>query len=192
MKNGSSLSMTLRVALLVAVVALAAAWAGIEFGRWSRAPQTTPSPAENRPKNGNPVTNLLSTSLKTQNGEPKKLTDWQGRLLVVNFWATWCPPCREEMPAFSRTQDKLGANGVQIIGIAIDEAANVVEFSKLTPVSYPLLIAPAEMPSMMALLGNQHQGLPFTIIIGRDGKLILSHLGPLTGEELTKKLAPHL
>jgi thiol-disulfide isomerase/thioredoxin len=182
----------LSVALLVVVVAAAAAWAGIEFGRWSRAPQTPLPMAENSGKNGNPITKLLVTSLKTPNGEPKKLAEWQDKILVVNFWATWCPPCREEMPEFSRAQDKLGANGVQIVGIAIDEAANVVEFSKLTPVSYPLLIAPTDMSGLMAELGNRQQGLPFTIIIGRDGKLILSHLGPLTGEALAKQLAPHL
>ena len=183
---------TLRVALLVMVVAAVAAWAGIEFGRWSRASQSAQSTTENNSKNGNPIVNLLATSLKTPQGEPKKLADWQGKLLVVNFWATWCPPCREEMPEFSRAQDKLGANGVQIVGIAIDEAANVVEFSKLTPVNYPLLIAPSDISSLMAALGNRQQGLPFTVIIGRDGKLILSHLGQLTGAELTKQLAPHL
>lgn len=174
--------------LLIVVVAALATWAGIEFGRWSHAPQSLPP----SPENGDAVQQLLVTSFKTPNNEAKKLNDWQNKILVINFWATWCPPCREEMPEFSRAQEKYGASNVQFVGIAIDEAANVVEFSKKTPVAYPLLIASPDLTALMAKLGNQQQVLPFTVIIGRDGKLISSHLGRLNGAELVTQLTPLL
>ena len=134
----------------------------------------------------------MTTALTTPDGQAKKLGDWQGKVLVINFWATWCPPCREEMPEFSRAQDQYGPNGVQFAGIAIDEAANVVEFSKKTPVAYPLLLGPADLPNLMAKLGNQQQALPFTIIVGRDGKLKSSHMGRMSKDDLEKLLTPLL
>jgi thiol-disulfide isomerase/thioredoxin len=172
--------------LLVAAVAIAAAWAGVEFGRWSRGVEA-PGPADQR--SGDAVTQLLAMPLMLASGQPKKLSDWQGKVLVVNFWATWCPPCREEMPEFSLAQNKFGANGIQFVGIAIDSVNNVVEFSKTTPVTYPLLIASSDMPSLIARLGNTLQVLPFTIFINREGKLVSSHLGRLSREDIEKQLA---
>lgn len=171
--------------LLVVLVGVVAAWAGIEFGRWSQTPERAPP----SPENSGAITQLLTAPLTTTDKQIKKLADWQGKVLVVNFWATWCPPCREEMPEFSLAQDRYGPNGVQFVGIAIDEGTNVVEFSKKTPVTYPLLIASAELPALMGKLGNLQGGLPFTIIIGRDGKPFFSHLGLLNREELAKQLA---
>ncbi len=174
--------------LLVAVVALAAGWGGVEFGRWTHPTEVTPPSAQGI----DGVSQLMAAALTTPNGQAKKIADWHGKVLVINFWATWCPPCREEMPEFSRAQDHYGANGVQFVGIAIDEAANVIEFSKKTPVVYPLLVGPPELPSLMTTLGNQQGGLPFTVIIGRDGKLKSSHLGQLSTDELGKLLSPLL
>lgn len=169
--------------LLLVFVALIAAWAGMELRHSS--PMADP-------ESDATVAQLLATPFKTADGQDRKLAGWQGKLLVVNFWATWCPPCIEEIPEFSRAQTQYSVNGVQFVGIAIDDAANVVEFSKKTPAAYPLLIAPPEMPGLIAKLGNQQQGLPFTIIISRDGKLRSIHVGRLTEEELTKQLAPLL
>ncbi|MFY9328739.1 MAG: TlpA disulfide reductase family protein [Georgfuchsia sp.] len=164
-------------------VALAAAWAGIELNR---------STQMSDPESERVAAQLLAMSFTTPERQNKKLSDWQGKVLVVNFWATWCPPCLEEMPELSRAQDQYGPDGVQFVGIAIDETANVVEFSKNKPVIYPLLIAPPELPGLFAKLGNPQQGLPFTLIVGRDGKLRSSHLGRLTEEDLVKLLAPLL
>ncbi len=173
---------------LIMVLALAAGWGGLEFGRWTRsqsAPQTGTS-------NANAVQQLLVTSFKTPEGDAKTLNAWQGKILVINFWATWCPPCREEMPEFSQAQDEYGPNGVQFVGIAVDQASNVVDFTKKTPVSYPLLVANPDITGLMAQLGNPQQGLPFTIILGRDGKPLSAHLGRLSKEDLSKQLKPLL
>lgn len=167
------------------LVGIIAAWAGMEFGHWSRAPQVGA-------ESNKAVASLLTSPLTTLDGGPKTLDDWHGKILVINFWATWCPPCREEIPEFSRSQDIYGPNGVQFVGIAIDNVPNIIEFTKTIPVAYPLLLGSAEAPDLMAQLGNRQQVLPFTVIIDRDGKLHSSHLGRLSGEDLAKLLAPML
>ena len=166
-------------------VCLLAAWAGHEFGQHTRT-----SEVSTKPENEAAVTRLLATSLVTPDGKTIPLSNWPGKVLVINFWATWCPPCREEMPEFSQAQDEYGPNGVQFVGIAIDNAPNVAEFSKKSPVTYPLLIGSSELPELMAKLGDQQQVLPFTVIIGRDGKIRSSNLGRVTKDMLSKQLAP--
>jgi peroxiredoxin len=101
----------------------------------------------------------------------KASEQWRGRILVLNYWATWCFPCREEMPGFSRLQDNFTNKGVQFVGISIDEAAKIIEFQKETPVSYPLLIGDMKTMTNSAELGNSRQALPFTVVFDRNGQL---------------------
>lgn len=135
------------------------------------------------------TTKLLALSLPDVGAINQPLKQWQGKLLVVNFWATWCAPCREEMPGFSRLQDKLAAKGIQFVGIAFDSADNVQKFSVTTPVSYPLLIGGSELLQITAGLGNAAGGLPFTVVIGRDGSLLQSRLGIWKATVLEASLA---
>lgn len=132
---------------------------------------------------------LFQTHLLDANGKPQPPTNWRGKTLVVNFWASWCQPCREEMPAFSRLQQKYAGNNVQFIGIAVDNARNVADFSKATPVNYPLLIAETEGSELMRQLGNTKLGLPYTIVINRHGKATFAHLGRLSEKQLDDLLA---
>ena len=169
--------------LLVVLVALLAAWAGHEVGRQTRA-----SDAVTYPGNEAAVGRLLTTTLTTPDGKTIPLAHWRGKILVINFWATWCPPCREEMPEFSQAQDEYGPSGIQFVGIAIDSAANVTEFANTSPVTYPLLLGSADLPELMAKLGNQQQVLPFTVIVDRTGKLKSTHLGRVTKDMLSKEL----
>lgn len=173
--------------LLVALAAVIAAWAGIEAKRWSDA-----TPVTGQPGNKDTAIRLLAAPLMTLDGSAKTLGEWRGKVLVVNFWATWCPPCREEMPEFSRAYSEYASKNAQFVGIAVDNAPKVVDFLKKTPVSYPVLIGNEDIPSLMVKLGNQQQGLPFTVIIDRDGKAVFSHLGPLTHADLTERLMPLL
>src|SRR5688572_15799689 len=85
---------------------------------------------------------LLSTAYPDLSGRQRRLTEWKGRVLLCNFWATWCAPCREEMPMLSRLRDKYEPKGTEFVGIGIDSGAKILEFSKSYPVSYPLLVAP--------------------------------------------------
>ena len=152
-----------RTALIIAV-ALAAAAAGYLVSHLSH---SDPSAARQ----------LLALTLPDSDGKAQALQQWQGKILVVNFWATWCPPCREDMPGFSRLQSQLEGNGVQFVGIGIDSASKINEFSKTTPVSYPLLVGSPGLMEIMSLLGNEAGGLPFTVVFGRDGHQEQSRLG---------------
>ncbi len=130
------------------------------------------------------VARLMALELPDADGKPHALTQWRGKTLVVNFWATWCPPCREEMPAFSRLAEKHAGNGVQFVGIAIDSAAEVQKFRREVQVAYPLLIGSMDTIQVAGALGNSALGLPFTVIVDRDGRVIKSRLGTLSETEL--------
>ena len=131
---------------------------------------------------------LTSLSLPDTQGNMQALSQWRGKILVVNFWATWCPPCREEMPGFSRLSTKYAANGVQFVGISIDTLNNVRDFEKTTPVSYPLLIGSMDTIQNTVPIGNSAQALPFTAIFDQKGKLHSVKLGRLSESELEHRL----
>jgi peroxiredoxin len=114
--------------------------------------------------------------------------DWSGKVLVLNYWATWCPPCLNEMPLLSRAQDTLGDRGVQVVGIAIDRRSDVKGFLAKHPVSYPILIGNPEAVELARQLGNLTQGLPFTAIFDRKGRRVYGRTGELASDELRVQL----
>lgn len=119
---------------------------------------------------------LMGLTLRDLDGHPQAMAQWRGKVLVVNYWASWCTPCIEEMPAFSRLQIRYAALGVQFVGIGIDELANMRAFVSRTPVAYPLLVGDAAGTQQPGL---QVKGLPYTLVIDRDGRLEGSRLGRL-------------
>lgn len=135
------------------------------------------------------VGKLLALELPDAAGKNQPLSQWKGQVLVVNFWATWCPPCRKEMPAFSAISEKYAGKGVQFVGISIDTDENVRKFQAATPVAYPLVVAPPSVVSLSEELGNSAQALPFTLIIDRRGGVGLVKVGTLSEQELDRKLA---
>ncbi|HET7775782.1 MAG TPA: TlpA disulfide reductase family protein [Azospira sp.] len=169
-----SLFSRLALAALLAATAFAA---GLYFGQTA----SPPLPREAPPA---AVAQLLQLQLPDMEGHPQALSQWQGKVRVINFWATWCPPCREEMPEFSRLQTDLGPQGVQFVGIAVDGADSVRDFSRQTPVSYPLLLATPEAVANLKALGNSLGGLPFTLVVDRQGRARHIRLGGLDGNEL--------
>ncbi|MHB1084773.1 MAG: TlpA family protein disulfide reductase [Thiobacillus sp.] len=112
-------------------------------------------------------------------GHHQALSQWRGQVVVLNFWASWCAPCREEMPDFAALRAQYRPKGVEFVGIAIDNAANVDKFLRLHPVNYPILIGEGAAHSLARQLGNSSGALPYTIVLDREGKLVLSHLGRL-------------
>ena len=122
---------------------------------------------------------LMAVSFPDLTGKPQSLGQWQGKLLVINFWATWCAPCREEMPTLNRIHNKYQAKGLQIVGIAADSVDNVAKFSKETVIGYPLLIDQAGAMEFSKRLGNRFSLLPHTAVIGTDGNQIFSKLGAI-------------
>jgi peroxiredoxin len=132
---------------------------------------------------------IMGLVLVDAKGNTQRMDQWRGKVLVVNYWATWCFPCREEMPGFTRLQDKYKDKGVQFVGISIDDASKIIEFQKETPVNYPLLIGDMSTMAKSAELGNDRQALPFTAVFDREGKLAMSKLGRWHEADLEPKLA---
>jgi thiol-disulfide isomerase/thioredoxin len=121
-------------------------------------------------------------------GKPRSLAEWQGHVLVVNFWATWCAPCREEIPAFVAVRGKTQGSGVEFVGIAVDHAEKVVEFARKVHISYPVLLLDASGFSLIRALGNPSGGLPFTVFLDARGVIVDRHLGALTQQTLEERL----
>ncbi|HQO29066.1 MAG TPA: TlpA disulfide reductase family protein [Accumulibacter sp.] len=131
------------------------------------------------------VNEVLALTLPDLAGHPQSIAQWRGKILVVNYWASWCTPCIEEMPAFSRLQTRYAEQGVQFVGIGIDELVNMRAFIKKTPVAYPLLLAELGKGQQA---GQQVKGLPYTLIIDQQGKLAESRLGRFDEAALEKIL----
>ncbi|GHU42445.1 thioredoxin [Betaproteobacteria bacterium] len=132
----------------------------------------------------NAVQQLLALELPDEQGKKFAFSQWKGRVLVVNFWATWCAPCKAEIPEFSRLNTKWQKKNVQFVGIAIDKRENVQAFVDKIKVSYPQLIDNGQMMQALRALGNEMQGLPFTLVIGGKGEILARRLGTLDTQEL--------
>lgn len=131
---------------------------------------------------------LLAKSYPDLRGKPQAMAQWSGKVLVVNFWATWCAPCREEMPGLSRLQLKYGPSGVQFVGIGIDDVDKIRQFQNDLPVSYVLLSAGFDTMALTAALGNGTQGLPFTVFVDRHGQLHAVKVGRLDESDVERRL----
>ena len=129
-----------------------------------------------------------SLSFPDPAGHAQPLSNWRGKVVVLNFWATWCAPCREEIPDFVRLREAHAAHGIEFIGLAVDRAPNVGEFLRKTPVNYPILIGDGAALGVARELGNTSGALPYTVVIGRDGRIALQHLGRLPAETLESVL----
>lgn len=134
---------------------------------------------------------LPPLALLDRSGQAASLEQWPGKLLVVNFWATWCGPCRKEMPELDRFQQKHAAAGVQVVGIALDDDASVTSFLRETPVTYPILLSASPSANPALRLGNTYGALPFSVLVGRDGRILDTRLGEVTAASLENWIAPH-
>jgi thiol-disulfide isomerase/thioredoxin len=121
---------------------------------------------------------------QTPDGKSVDTEQWRGKVLVVNFWASWCPPCVEEMPTLDKLQQEFKAQNVLFVGIGIDSPSNIREFLAKTPVSYPIVTGGMEGSNLSKQMGNSQGALPYTIIINSQGKATISKLGKIGEEEL--------
>lgn len=135
---------------------------------------------------------LMLSSLTDPNGKVQAFSQWQGKILVVNYWATWCTPCREEVPALKKIQSKYAPNSVEVVGIALDNAVKVREYAAEMAMDYTLLVAGAESLTLSKELGNQAGVLPYTVVLDRNGKVAYTHAGATTEATLDAVLAPLL
>lgn len=167
-------------ALLIIFVAILTALAGIYLRHSLTAPSTEMVVAGAQ----------LNTRLPDLNDQPQTLNQWQGKILIINFWATWCPPCLEEIPEFIALQKQYADKNVQFIGIAVDEKLAVLDFNAKMKVNYPLLIAGNGGTSLSRAWGNTIESVPFTAIVNPQGQIIYRQLGEVNREELLKVIQP--
>jgi thiol-disulfide isomerase/thioredoxin len=171
----------MRTIILIVVAGLVATVAGFGFYRYAHQGSAAREPLPQ------------GVQLKGLDGQVHPLDEWHGKLLVLNFWATWCTPCLHEIPTLVKLQKQYAARGLQIVGPAVDDPDAVR--SMLTPlgINYPVLTSsPDAMIDLMEKLGNGPGGLPFSLIVGADGLIIDRHLGEFSAAELNQLIEKNL
>jgi peroxiredoxin len=153
---------------------------------WLRAAAPAPTSGERVLGRGDRVPDIALPGL---DGHPQSLSQWRGKRVLLNFWATWCTPCRREMPDLVAAQKRYGPHGVQIIGIAMDQPVAVRTYLKRAPVNYPVLIGLDAPTDLSPLFGNTLGALPFSVLIDRDGRIKATYYGALQPVQLRWWLA---
>ena len=135
-----------------------------------------------------PEAELPDFSFEDIEGQPRDSAEWSDKVRVVNFWATWCPPCRAETPAFVELQERYADRGVQFIGVAVDERELVADFADTYGVNYPMLLGGLDAVELSKRLGNRLGGLPFTVVVDRRGEVQHRQPGEMKKDELDRIL----
>lgn len=164
--------------LLMVVLGSGFRWLYLNRDQWMASESALPSATE--------IALLWTTTLFDHSGKAYPLAQYRGKPVILNFWATWCEPCREEMPEISALAS--AHPEIAVLGLAIDEAAAVHEFTESSPVSYPLLIAENEGMPLAETLGNHKGVLPYTVIISAQGEVTQIFFGRVNREMLQKAL----
>lgn len=152
-----------------------AALAGAGLAWWRYSPQAAVPGAE---------AEFWTLQLETPAGQPLALASLKGRPLLVNFWATWCPPCVEELPLLDAFHAENSPNGWQVVGLAVDQLASVRTFLTKMPLRFPVLMAGPAGSALSKSLGNMAGGLPFTVVFDADGRIHARKIGKVTPADL--------
>jgi peroxiredoxin len=159
---------------LIAITGLVTLIIGVAIGAWRIQLSVSVAPAQW----------IFGLSFPDSQGRATEMASLRGHLTVVNFWATWCPPCVEEMPELSLIHTEMSPKGIKVIGLAVDSPSNVREFSEKHKFSYPLLVAGASGTELAKRLGNSIDGLPYTALIDEKGIVLRKKAGRIREEEL--------
>ncbi len=167
-----------------AVAALVAGYAAYVF-----LVQPTPQPVASAPSGASVLgSKRPDYSLPDVGGKMHTPAEWDGKVVLVNFWATWCPPCLREIPGFMEVRKKYGEQGFEIVGIAIDQPKAVERFIKKHKVNYPILHGQGNATQVSRDYGDDIGALPFSVLIDRDGMIRFTHAGELPARQLEKLL----
>jgi thiol-disulfide isomerase/thioredoxin len=163
--------------VLTGGVALAACAAGAGMAWWRLAPREAASPA---------VAAFWASQFEGPHGETVAMSAFRGRPLLVNFWATWCPPCVEELPLLNAFQAQHGERGWQVLGLAVDQVAPVRQFLQKLPLNFPVGMAGLAGTELSRGLGNLGGGLPFSLVFDRAGAVQHQKVGKLSAQDLVQ------
>jgi thiol-disulfide isomerase/thioredoxin len=138
---------------------------------------------------GQPVPALRLADL---DGRQHQLNGYRGHRVLLNFWASWCGPCLDEMPALARLQAKFGEKGPIVVGVAMDDPVRVRAFLLAHPQNFPILLGQLSPPSTSLQLGDTQEALPYSVLIGADGRVLATHFGALPPAEMDRWMTPGL
>jgi thiol-disulfide isomerase/thioredoxin len=170
------------------LIAVGGAVIGAASGFAWRALDSAGQPAIPMPIQGVEQTDVLpGFSYPDLDGLQRSHQEFADKIMVLNFWASWCPPCRKETPDFIALQDTF-AGQVQFVGIAIDDPEPVREFAEAYGINYPVLLGDTDAVTLSRQLGNRHEGLPFTVVIATNGRVMMRHAGGLERQSLESVL----
>ena len=165
--------------IIISGISLLALFAGVFSSHWISKTGMASDPS---------IKAFFANTWQTPDGKVVDTKIWQEKVLVVNFWASWCPPCVEEMPELEKLQWEFSNQNVLFVGIAIDSPSNVREFLKKTPVSYPIAIGGMDGSAMYKALGNTQSALPYTVVLSPSGKVLDTKLGKIDEDALRKSI----
>ncbi len=163
--------------MLIFGVALLALMAGALFYA-AKIPVEPPAPPAPEPRELEVVSHP-TFSLPDMEGNAREFSEWDGSHRLLNFWATWCAPCRREIPLLKTFQDEHGANGFQVLGIAVDYPEEVTKYAETAEFNYPVLIGQQEAMAVAESSGIEFIGMPFTMFVTRDGEYVGAYIGEL-------------
>jgi thiol-disulfide isomerase/thioredoxin len=163
--------------LPLAAVAVGAAAAGAGYAWWKLQPHAVQAGAE---------TLLWQRTFDTLGGASLAMASFKGKPLLINFWATWCPPCVEELPLLNGFYKQNASKGWQVLGLAIDQPSAVRNFLQKNPLNFPIALAGLEGTDLVKSLGNLAGGLPFTVLFGANGQLLHRKMGQVTAADLAQ------
>ena len=172
-----------KTALLI--IAIVSAVAGSIFFFAKQSQDTVPvqeAPAVTSAAPAGPV--QVSFELGDIDGETRQFSEWDGKHRVVNFWATWCAPCRREIPLLKAFQDAHGPDDFQVIGIAVEFLEPVIAYAEQAEFNYPILVGEQDAMAVAESSGIDFIGLPFTMVVTKDGTLLGAHMGEIHQEHL--------
>jgi thiol-disulfide isomerase/thioredoxin len=179
---------TTQLAITAAVLGASFATGALMYRHIAASRPQSPAPTESValpvvpemivPRSPVPAT-LPDFTLPDLDGRPHSIREWAGRPLMINFWATWCAPCREEIPLLHRLRRERRAEGLEIVGIAVDIAKDVREFVTKSPIEYPVLVGEEDGTQVAASFGVKELALPFTVFLDRRGRVLALRMGQL-------------
>lgn len=164
------------------VVAAVAGYAGMKLGQRAMLPPEQPAPRGLEVAREGDLAPAIE--LPDLDGRPRALSEWQGQPVLVNFWASWCGPCIEEMPLLDEFAREQGTGGVQVLGIALDDLEPVQAFLAQVPVAYPILMDQPGPTDSSVQLGNSRGVLPYSVLLNAEGRVLREKLGVFTRREL--------
>jgi len=171
------------VAIAAVVVSAAAAGAAFFLYQQRAARVEPPPPLATQAPVAKLAESIPDFKLADRDGQMRSLADWDGKARIINFWATWCAPCRREIPLLKQIERDFGPEGFQVIGIAVDFRDKVLAYADEMQIDYPILIGEQEALDAAAAFGVDVIGFPFTVFTDRRGRIVAAHMGELTEPE---------